>query len=153
MVDRDRFKKQAQTLRETAKQIAVLSQLPERLTTRDLQDLADMANNAADTIDEMLRAALPGCTCRRIQENGYDYLDYAEGCRHHEQYRSMREQLKASYAKSERALKDAARLPLVATALSGSALTNRDPDDLVKNAIAIADEAVERIAREANNDK
>lgn len=151
-MDRERFRKSAHDLKGCADLIRDLTRMPDRATEKDFQQAADLMARAADDITELIKAQLPGCICRRIQDDGYDYLDYAGNCRHHRDLYLHRESLKADYAKIERALKNETRMKLVAAALSGTAGRPSDPDldddDLVKRAIAIADEAIRRITQE-----
>jgi hypothetical protein len=128
-----------------------LAKMTDRATGADLQLAADLATKAASDLDELVAATPPGCICRRVENENYSYLDYAEACLHHRQLYVLREQLKAGYVKMERALKNETRMKLVAAALSGAAGMPSDVDDhsdntdLVKRAFTIADEAIRRI--------
>lgn len=162
-MDRDRFRNRARELRAFAERMTPLAKMPDRATGADLQLAADLTVKAADTLDELIKATPPGCECRHIKDDGYDYLDYAESCRHHRQYYLLREQLKADYAKMEKALKNEARMKLVAAALSGTAasfnsrdtpqaqgagwtsITGHAAEKVVERAIAIADETLRQI--------
>ncbi len=151
-MDRERFKNRSRELGLLATQLAKLSAIPERATTNDFRDAADLIRKAADDLDELLKAPLPGCTCRRVQDYDRDYLEYDETCQHHRALCLLHKRVTADYLKMERALKDEVRLRLVAAALSGSAALpsedSPDDDDIAKRAIAIADEAICRITRE-----
>ncbi len=151
-MDRDRFRKRATDLRNCADLVGRLTEIPDRATQKDFHQAANLMAGAANDLEELVKGSLPGCICRRIQDENYDYLNYAEGCRHHGQLYVMREGLKANYAKMESALKNEVRMKLVAAALAGTAGLSsgddRDEDHLAKRAIAIADEAICRIARE-----
>ena len=142
MTDHHRFSRRAWELRAFADRMGPLAKMPDRVTSTDIQLAADLANKAASDLDELVRATPTGCTCRRIENDNYSYLDYAEGCLHHRQYYLLREQLKADYAKMEKVLKNKARMKLVAAALSGSATSAADLNHYVKQAVAIADETI-----------
>lgn len=158
-MDRDRFRTRARELRAFAERMAPLAKMPDRVTGADLQLAAELANKAAASLDELLEARLPGCICRLIENDNYSYLDYAEACRHHGNLFVQERQLKEGYAKAEKALKNEARMKLVAAALSGTAAAHGTGDvpagwtsvtgpaagALVERAIAIADEAIKRI--------
>ena len=131
-----------------------LAKMPDRATGADIQLAADLAAKAASDLDELVAATPAGCVCRRIENDNYSYLDLAEDCIHHRQYYLLREKLKEDYAKMERALKNEARMKLVAAVLSGTAGMPSDVDDLndgdlAKRAIAIADETIRRIMETA----
>jgi hypothetical protein len=160
-MDRHRFSNLARTLRAFAERMSPLMKMPERVTVADLQLAADLTTKAAEHLDELVEATPPGCVCRHIKDDGYDYLDYAESCRHHGRYYRLSEKLKADYAKMENALKNETRMKLVAAALAGTAapmvtdaaapegwtsVTGPTTSTLVERAIAIADEAIRRIA-------
>ncbi len=153
-MDRERFRSRARELRAFAERMTPLAKMPDRATGADLQLAADLATKAADSLDELLKAKPPGCNCRLIEDDNYSYLDYAESCLHHRQYFFLREKLKADYAKMEKALKNEVRMKLVAAALSGSAgLEPKDlldhQDQLVQNAIMIADEVIRQLTEVA----
>jgi hypothetical protein len=148
-MDRHRFSKRAHDLRGCAQLIKDLTRVPDRATEKDFRQAADLMTGAASDLDELVKATPPGCVCRRIENDNYNYLDYAEACLHHRQLYTLRESLKAEYAKMERVLKNEARLKLVAAALTGAALAlDLDVDDVTKRAVWIADEAIRRIAQE-----
>ena len=150
MTDRHRFSRRAAELRTFAERIEPLAKMPERARGVDIQSAADLARKAADDLDELVKATPPGCICRRIENDNYSYLDYAEECVHHRQYYFLREKLKADYAKMEKDLKNEVRIRFVAAALSGAVALDHDVDDLdendlAKRAIAIADETIRQI--------
>lgn len=148
-MDRHRFSRRAHELRAFADRMGPLAKMPDRATGADIQLAADLATKAASDLDELVAATPPGCVCHRIENDNYSYLDYHEDCLHHRQYYFLREQLKADYAKMEKALKNEARMKLVAAALSGSAVVPVDNSDddaiLVEHAIAIADATIRLI--------
>lgn len=154
-MDHDRFRTRARELRATADEVSCLTALPDDITApiasrHKLKTTVELLRDAAFDIEQLVGAKPTGCTCRRIQdENAYDYLDYAEGCLHHHELYQIRAHLKEEYVKMERVLKNEVRLRLITAALSGTARMPDDDDVLVKRAIAIADEALDRIAREA----
>jgi hypothetical protein len=134
--------------------MAPLAKMPDRATSADIQLAADLATKAASDLDELVKATPPGCICRRIENDNYSYLDYAEDCIHHRQYYFLREQLKADYAKMEKVLKNEVRMKLVAAALSGTAGMEAKEDQIgrnafVENALEIADAAIRRITETA----
>lgn len=155
----DRFRRQAQELRTFANRMAPLAKVPDRATSADFQLAAELATKAADSLDELLKAQPPGCTCRRIENDNYSYLDCAESCIHHRQYHLLSEALKAEYTKMEKELKNAARLKFVAAALTGIAaslntgnapeswtdMTEPTANSIVARAIELADEVVRQI--------
>jgi hypothetical protein len=148
-VDRHRFSKRSRELIERAQIVEDLSRVPDRMTEKDFRLATDLMRGAASDLEELIKATPPGCICRRIENDNYSYLDYAEDCIHHRQYYCLREQLKADYAKMEKALKNEVRMKLVAAALSGTAVPlkhdNPTPDTVVLRALAIADETIRRI--------
>src|SRR5271163_864618 len=154
-MERDRFRKRARELRTCAELVGTLTQMPDRATEKDFQQAADLMAGAANDLVALLEATPPGCICRRIEHDNYSYLDYAEGCLHHRQLYVMRESLKADYAKMEKALKNEARMKLVAAALSGTATLRdlRDPtagaENVVERALVIADEVLRRVTENA----
>ena len=152
MTDRHRFSRRASELRRFADCIEPLAKMPERARGADIQTAADLAKKAADDLDELVKATPPGCICRRIENDNYSYLDYAEECVHHRQYYFLREKLKADYAKMEKDLKNEVRIRLVAAALSGTAAI---PEGAVENperhairALAIADATITKLTEE-----
>lgn len=153
-MDRDRFRNRADELRAFAERMTPLTKMPDRVTAADLQLAVDLANKAANHIDELVKATPPGCICRRIDNDNYSYLDYAEACIHHRQYYFLREELKRDYQKMETALKAEVRMKLIAAALGGTA-TPLDARDIpqagvgtvVERAIELADETIRRISR------
>jgi len=154
-MDRDRFRARARELRAFADRMIPLAKMPDRATSADLQLAADLAAKAADAIDDLVTATPTGCICRRIQDDNCDFLDYAESCRHHGSLFARVRQLKEGYAKIEKALRDEARMKLVAAALAGSA-TMPVEDDVrwhdrlfIERALAIADETIRQIAEGA----
>jgi hypothetical protein len=151
MRDLDRFRTLDGELRTFARQMAPLTKMPERATREDLQRAVDLTKKAADSLEELLKAPLPGCICRHIGHDSYNYLDYAESCRHHGQLYVLREHLQAEHAKRTKALTNEVRLKLIAAALSGAATLDSsivDYDRKVKLAIDIADEVIDRLVRE-----
>lgn len=159
-MDRDRFRTRARELRAFAERMAPLAKMPDRVTGADLQLAAELANKAAASLDELLEARLPGCICRLIENDNYSYLDYAEACRHHGSLFAQERQLKEGYTKAEKALKNEARMKLVAAALTGAAtrhdtseapagwtsVTGPAVETVVERAITIADATIKRIA-------
>ena len=128
--------------------------MPDRATEKDFRQAADLMRGAASDLEELVKATPTGCICRRIQDDNYSYLNYAEDCVHHRQYYALREQLKADYAKMEKALKNETRMKLVAAALTGSAAFTPEDDHAGRNqhverAIAIADDTIRRITETA----
>jgi len=145
--DRHRFNKRANELRDHTRLFEQLACVPERVTEKDLRQAADVMRGAAIDLDELIKATPTGCICHRIQDGTHDYLDYAEECLHHRQLYRLRESLKADYAKMEKALKNEPRMKFVAAALSGTAgHIPADSNRYVERALAIADEAIRRIA-------
>ena len=145
MTDRHRFSRRAEELRAFADRMAPLAKMPDRATAADLQLAADITSKAASALDELVKATPTGCICRRVENDNYSYLDYEESCLHHGQLYFLREKLKDDYVRMEKALKNEARMKLVAAALAGTA--NMAPQDqpFVANAVAIADEAIRQI--------
>lgn len=153
-MDRGRFHKRAVQLVHCAQLFKDLAAMPDRTTEKDCCQAADLMTNAANDLDELIKATPPGCICRRIEHDNYSYLDYAESCLHHRQLYHLSEKLKADYAKAERTLKNEVRLRLITAVLSGTAGANvlneiyEGDVAYVKRAIAIADETLRLIARE-----
>lgn len=148
-IDRGRFQNKARDLRGCAQLIKDLTHVPDRATEKDFRQVTDLLTSAADDLDELLRAELPGCACRRIQDDNYAYLVYAEDCRHHRGLYLQEKNLKARYEKAESVLKNEVRLRFITATLTGAAVTGDgriEHASIVKRAIAIADEAVLQIA-------
>jgi hypothetical protein len=153
-MDRDRYRKRVHELHSCAQLVNDLTRVPDRATEKDLRQASDLMTGAATDINDLIKTQPPGCICQRVENDNYNYLDYAEGCLHHRDLYRTREALKANYEKRERALKDEVRLRLVEMTLSGTAMSP-DMDDgtnraiVVKRAIAIADEALRQITEAA----
>jgi len=148
-MDRGRFQNRARNLRECSQLFQQLSKVPDRATEKDFRQVTDLLTGAADDLDELLRAELPGCACRRFKEDGYDYLDYAESCRHHGHLYLFEKNLEKQREKAERVYKNELRMRFITTALTGASVTvdgRIELASIVKRAIAIADEAVLQIA-------
>ena len=143
-MDRHRFSKRSRELNERAKKIEDLGKMPDRAVELDFRQAAEMMRGAATDLDDLVKAELPGCVCRRVDRDDYSYLDYSLECRHHHQLHYLGEKLKADYIKMEKALKNEVRVKLVAAALAGTAGT-APGDRLVENAIAVADMAIRRL--------
>jgi len=142
----ERFRKRAKDLRACAELVGNLKQLPERVAPKDFEQVVDLMAGAASDIEMLVKSRPIGCICRCIEGENFDYFDYVEGCFHHSQLYQLRETLKADYAKMERALKNEARMKLVAAALAGAAtLPNYTAHDYAKRAVEIADETIRRI--------
>jgi len=153
MTDRHRFSRRAAELRTFAERVEPLAKMPERARGVDIQSAADLARKAADDLDELVKATPPGCICRRIENDNYSFLDYAEECVHHRQYYFLREKLKADYEKMEKLLKNEVRIRLVAAALSGTALVRdgeiENPERHAIRALAVADAAIAKLTETA----
>ena len=153
MTDRHRFSKRSRELNERARLVDDLARMPDRATENDFRQAADLMRGAASDLDELASATPTGCVCRRIENDNYSYLDYHEECLHHRQYYFLREKLKEDYAKMEKALKDEARMKLVAAALSGSAgMAPNDVRELstfAENVLEIADSVIRQITETA----
>ena len=151
MIDRDRFRKRAHNLQSCAQLIKDLTRVPDRATEKDFRQAADLMTDAANDIKELIKATPPGCICRRIQDNDYDYLDYEEGCQHHRQLYLIREGLKADYAKMERALKNETRMRILLAVLTGAAALPPAyaGSILIERAIALTDETLRQITEAA----
>ena len=153
MTDRHRFSRRASELRAFADRIEPLAKMPERATSADIQLAADLVKKAANDLDALVKATPPGCICRRVEDDNYSYLDYAEECIHHRHYYFLREKLKADYAKMEKNLKNEVRIRLVAAALSGTALVRdgeiENPERHAIRALAVADAAIAKLTETA----
>lgn len=147
MIERDRFRTRARELRAFADRMTPLAKMPDRVTLADLQLAADLSRKAADSLDELLKGTLPGCICRRIENDNYSYLDYAEACQHHGQLHALRERLKTDYAQAEKALKNEARLKIVGAALAGIATRAEtlDVETCARKAVEVADAVIRQI--------
>ena len=145
-MDRHRFSQRKIDITNCAKLIEDLSRMPDRATEKDLKQAAELMRGAACDLSELFNADLPGCVCRRIDHDNYSYLDYTESCRHHASLYKQQENLKANNTKMEKALKNEARMMLVASALTGTAcMAPQDLAGFANNAIAIADEGIARL--------
>jgi hypothetical protein len=157
-MDRHRFSKRSRELTELARLVEGFARMPDGATEKDFRQAAALIRGASNDIDELVRTSPPGCICRSVRDENNEFLDYTEACLHHRQLYTLRESLKADYAKMERALKSEVRLKLVAAALSGTAGLHQVRDqpsdvddfneDLAKRAIEIADATIRQITKE-----
>jgi hypothetical protein len=148
-LDLDRFRARARDLRKLSSQLSQLATLPDRVTKKDFEDVSKLMVRGADDLEALLEARLPGCLCRLIENDNYSYLDYNAACRHHSQLHAQEQQCKKHYADLERALKNEARMKLVAAVLTGAALVNEpDWERRVERAFDIADETLRQAAKE-----
>jgi hypothetical protein len=149
MMDRDRYRQRARDLHGCAQLVKDLTKMPDRATEKDFRQAADLMTGAANDIDELIKSKPAGCICRRIEDDNYSYLDYAEGCLHHHELRRIREELKMSYAKMECALKDEVRMRLIVAALSSIGPDGfRDYNKSAHHVLDCADEVLRLIVRE-----
>ena len=149
MTDRHRFSKRARELNERARLTEDLARMPDRATADDFRHAANLMRGAASDLEELVKATPPGCICRRIENDNCNYLDYAKDCIHHRQYYFLREQLKADYAKMEKALKDEVRMKLVTDALQAQTVHSNDPTEgMARLAIELADEVLRQLGSE-----
>jgi hypothetical protein len=117
-IDRGRYRNRSHELRGCSQLLQQLSKVPDRATEKDFRQVIDLLTGAADDIDELLRAELTGCSCRRIQEDGYhDYLVYDENCRHHRGLYLLEKDLERRREKAERVYKNELRLRFITAAL------------------------------------
>jgi hypothetical protein len=146
-MDRSQARSHARDLRSQAGEFRKLVGMPDRAKAEDFKAAAEAMLKGADSIDALVDANLPGCTCRHIESDNYSYLDYAESCRHHGGlYRQIAE-LKKSYEKTEKKLKDEARMSVVRATLSGTAdmPATLTVQGFVARAIEIADETLRQL--------
>lgn len=147
MMDRDRFRSTARELRTFAEKMSSLAKMPDRVNADDVKLAAELTTKAAERIDELLHAELPGCICRRIDND--NYLSYAESCVHHASLFALERDLKRGYAKMAMVLKEEVRLKLIAAALSGTAssysMSPPPGPPVVERAIAIADATIRQL--------
>jgi hypothetical protein len=151
-MDRNRFQKRVRELGESAKLVENLTKMPDRTTEKDFRRIVDLLKGAAEDVEALLRADLPGCSCRRIDHDDYSYLDYSESCQHHARLFAREKAHKAHYEAAEKKLKDEVRMRLVASALSGTAgdlssgvAAHGQIEVIVENAIQIADRTIQAI--------
>ena len=143
------FTSRSRALREGAKLLADLARMPDRAAAKDFSVAAGLMIDAANDLDELIKASPVGCICRRIENDNYSYVDYAESCQHHGQLYALSARLKADYAKAEKALKDEMRLRLVTAALAGTAANSvQGRSSLVERALFIADEVLRQLVEE-----
>lgn len=145
-----RFSKRTRELNERAQLLEDLARTPELAPAGCFSRTADLMRGAASDLDELVKATPPGCICRRVNNDNYSYLDYAEECLHHRQLYALSARLKADYARMERALKDETRMKLVVATLSGAATSMAAQAEhlhgaFVENALTLADEVIRRI--------
>lgn len=142
-------RKHAEDLRSRAGELRKLARMPDRAKADDFKAAAEAMLQGADSISALLSANLPGCECRHVETDSYSRLDYVESCRHHGHLYRQIEELKKSYEKTEKKLKDEVRLSLVKAALTGASTLVGPADGphtiIVKRAIAVADEAIRQI--------
>ena len=146
-MDRSQARSRARDLRLRGEEFRKLVGMPDRAKAEDFKAAAEVMLKAADSIDALLDDNLPGCVCRHIESDNYSYLDYAESCRHHGGlYRQIAE-LKKSYEKTEKKLKDEARMSIVRATLSGTAdmPATLTVQGFVARAIEIADETLRQL--------
>lgn len=149
MTDRHRFNRRARELNDRARLIEDLARMPDRATENDFRQVVDLMRAAASDLEELASATPPGCVCRRIQNDNYDYLDYEEACLHHRQLYVLGEKLKEDFKKMESALKDEVRMKLVAATLQAQTVHSNDPvERMAKLAIELADEVLRQLVEE-----
>jgi len=120
-MDRDRFRTCARDLVKMADQLIKLSTMPDRATRHDFETAATLVSRAAKNLEDLLEAQLPGCICRRIVDDNYNYIDYAEACQHHGSLFRQVAAMKARYEKIEDDLKNEARMKILPAALAAAA--------------------------------
>ena len=148
-MDRARYRERTRDLQGCADLLKNLTKMPDRAASaKDFQQVADLLKGAAEDIEALLKAELPGCNCRVIDHDDYSRIVYAESCRHHGHLFALEKRLKEGYARAEKVLKDEIRLRFVAAALTGAAPDGGTPSIVVDRAIAIADEAIGRLTKE-----
>ena len=150
-MDRNHYRNRTRDLRARAEQLDQLVKMPDRVTSYDLRLASDLMTEAANDLDKLIKATPPGCTCHLVESDTHSYLDYAEDCLHHRDLYTRRENLKGSFAKMERTLKNEVRVRFIMAALSGvAARPNVDASGTLANyAISIADEALRQIVEDA----
>lgn len=146
-MDRHRFSDRQRKLLAEVDKLISLKKMTDRVTVDDLNRWAELMQLAAGDLRELVEANLPGCICRRIENDNYSYLDYAESCRHHGSLFHMQAELKKRYELAEKKLKDEVRMSIVREALSGTVdmPTTLTVQGLVTRAIEIADEAIRQL--------
>ena len=120
-MDRDRFRTCSRDLRKLSEQQYRLAEMPDRATKNDFEAAAKQMLRAAEDLEDLLKAQLPGCICRRIVDDNYNYLDYAEACQHHGSLFRQVAAMKARYEKIEDDLKNEARMKILPAALAAAA--------------------------------
>ena len=85
---------------------------------------------AAADLGRLMNARLPGCICRRIEDEHYSRLVYEKTCTHHSSLFHQEKSLEEGYAKAEKVLKDEPRMRVIIAALTGAALTNLGTDQV-----------------------
>lgn len=143
------FRQRQHELNEHVQLFAKLSPMPERLTEKDLQRAIYLMSRAAEDLGALLDARLPGCTCRRIEDDNYSRLIYEKTCTHHSSLYHQEKTLEERYAKAEKTLKDEARMKLITAAISGAAFqVPQDAGLFSRNALEIADDVIRRLLEE-----
>lgn len=148
-MDRDRFRTCASDLVKLSDQLLKLSGMPDRATRHDFEAAATLVSRAAKDLEDLLKVQLPGCICRRIQDDYYNYLEYAEACQHHGGLFHQHAATRAHYEKLENALKDEVRMRFITAALTGTASDQSTNKHIVQNALDLADEALRRLVDKA----
>jgi hypothetical protein len=129
-------------LKQHAAQLDKLAELPERATRNDIRNAAAALLDASNDIRKLLKYPLPGCPCRRITDENYDYLVYTDACQHHAHLKREEERIKAAYTKAEEKLKENLRTKFMAAALSEISSFSRSATETARRAREIADATI-----------
>lgn len=137
-------------LKTLANKLDKLAEMPERTTRDDLRSAARALTAVSNDVRKLLKHPLVGCPCRRIQDDNFDYLVYADECQHHRHLKHETERLKKAYADAQKKLEVTHHTEFMASALAGiAAFTEfeRDPAEVAERARALADACVAALLR------
>ena len=136
-------------LRNHAAKYKKLAEVPDRLTKGDVLDFITLLEDAARDLEQLTRGPLPGCTCRRIEDDDRSYVIPDEKCHHHRHQVAQEKEIRQRYAEAAEKLKREHRVPLVAAALQGIVIERFDdpPERQAEAAVAVADAAIAALLR------
>ncbi len=150
-MDQGRFHERVKDLRACAELFGTLAQGPAHVFRKDFRQAADLMACAAGDLETLVKTQPPGCICRLVRDDNYDYLDYVESCLHHHQLYMTIEKSRTHYAKMENTLRDKVRMKLIMAALQRPTAYSNDLYERAKLAIELADEVLQQLAAEVEN--
>ncbi len=133
-----------------SKLVSDLRMMPERTTKEDLSHINAALTMALDLIRSMANSSLPGCTCKRYENDDRTWVEPDPNCQHHKWIEEQKKQIQAKYDESKKRLSDEVRIKLICAAFSSLTLDAQPSNYGVITAAAsmamkLADETLSRI--------